>query len=159
MGVGIVLIDDIPRGDARSGVRIRPLLRLRNERGLHPAFGLNWVTLDLAPETPTDPTSGRLRLHPLLAGVSYTWIINRLSISPRALAGYSLNTFRGVGAEETSVNHGPVAKAELQLFHDLTARLGILWSAGYLVARPEVAGRTVEVDNVRLQVGLSFAVF
>ncbi len=52
-----------------------------------------------------------------------------------------------------------MAKAELQLYHDLTSRLGIIWSAGYLVARPEVAGRTVKADEVRVQVGLAFAVF
>lgn len=155
--VGIVLTDDIPRGNARAGVRIRPLLRMRNEPGLHPAFGLNWVSMDLAPDSPDDPTSGRLALHPLLAGVSYTWIIKRLSVSPRVFAGYAVNIFRR--ASVTSIGHGPVAKAELQLFHDLTSRLGILWSAGYLAARPEVAGRTVNADEIRVQVGLAFAVF
>lgn len=155
--VGIVLTDDSPRGDARAGVRIRPLLRMRNEPGLHPAFGLNWVSMDLAPDSPDDPTAGRLGLHPVLAGVSYTWIIKRLSVSPRVFAGYSVNSFRR--AARTTIGHGPVGKAELQLFHDLSSRLGILWSAGYLVARPEVAGRTVKADEVRVQVGLAFAVF
>lgn len=155
--VGLVLTDDIPRGDARSGLKIRPLLRLRSERGLHPAFGLNWVAMDLAPETPSDPTSGHLHLRPILGGVAYTWIVNHLSVSPRAFVGYSVNSFRR--ADVTSYGHGPVAKVELQLFRDLTPRLGVVGSAGYLVARPEVAGRTVKADEVRLQIGFAFAVF
>jgi hypothetical protein len=157
IAVGIVLTDDIPRGDARSGVRIRPMLRLHNKAGLHPAFGFNWVPMDLAPDTPGDPTSGHLHVRPLLAGVSYTWIIDKLSVSPRVFAGYSINTFRR--DSKTSYGHGPVAKAELQLFRDLTPRLGVVWTAGYLVARPEVAGRTVKADEIRVQVGLAFAVF
>ena len=156
-GIGIAIIDDIPRGDARSGVRVRPLLRMRNEPGLHPAFGLNWVGMDFARDAAGDPASGRLELHPVLAGASYTWIVKRLSISPRAFAGYSYNTFRG--APGISITHGPVAKAELQLFQDLTSRLGIQWSAGYLMARPKVAGRAVNADTIRLQVGLAFAVY
>ena len=81
IGVGVVLTGDIPRGVARSGVRVRPLLRARNDPGLRPAFGLNWVTLDFpsASQRP-DEVAGRLRLRPLLAGVSYTWITSQLSI-------------------------------------------------------------------------------
>lgn len=157
-GVGIVLTDDVPSGDARSGVKLRPLFRMRSDPGLHPAFGLNWVTLVLGPDSPTtDALAGRLRLRPLLGGVSYTWVTDLLSISPRVFAGYSFNRFRRTS--DASARNSLVAKAELQLFHDLNPRVGIVGSIGYLVARPQVAGRTVRADDLRLQVGLAYAVY
>ena len=160
-GGGVVLTGDIPRGVARSGVRLRPLLRARNDPGLRPAFGLNWVTLDFPSASGRpDEIAGRLRLRPLLAGVSYTWITSQLSISPRVFGGYSFNRFRSEGgAPAASASNGFVGKVELQLFHDLTPRVGILGSIGYLVGRPEVAGRTLKVDDLRLQVGVAYAIY
>ena len=74
--------------------------------------------------------------------------------------GYSFNRFKGEGAAAAApASNSFVGKAELQLFHDLTARVGIVGSIGYLVSRPEVAGRTLNVDDLRLQVGVAYAIY
>ena len=104
-----------------------------------------------------DGAVGRLRLRPLMAGVSYTWIAGKLSVSPRLIAGYSFNRFRG--AESVSARDSFVSKAELQIWRDLSSRVGVLGSIGYLFARPEVSGRTVNADAVRAQVGIAYAIF
>jgi hypothetical protein len=157
-GVGLVLTDDRPHDPARSTVKVRPFFRMRNERGLHPAFGLNWVTLDFDQDAanPTAP-EGRLRMRPLLAGASYTWITKLMSVSPRAFGGYSFNRFRSAQGHRAA--NSIVAKVELQLWHDLNARLGIVGSIGYLVARPNVAQHALKADDLRLQVGLAYAVY
>jgi hypothetical protein len=101
--------------------------------------------------------TGRLRLRPLAAGASYTWIAGRYSVSPRLIAGYSFNRF--TGAEGISARDSLVAKAEVQLWRDLSRRVGVLGSIGYLFARPEVSGRAVNADAIRAQVGIAYAVF
>jgi low temperature requirement protein LtrA len=105
----------------------------------------------------TDAGVGRLRLRPLMGGVSYTWIKGKLSVSPRLIAGYSFNRFSGT--ESVSAHDSFVSKAELQIWRDLSSRVGVLCSIGYLFARPEVSGRTINADAIRVQVGIAYAVF
>ena len=50
------------------------------------------------------------------------------------------------------------ARSWIRRFHT-TAAIGVLGSIGYLVARPEVSGRTVKADAIRAQVGIAYAVF
>ena len=156
--VGVVVTSDAATGAANAGPKLGPLFRIRSTPGLHPAFGLNWVMADLEMNMTTgDGAVGRLRLRPLMAGVSYTWIAGTFSVSPRLIAGYSFNRFRG--PESVSARDSFVTKAELQIWRDLTPRIGVLGSVGYLFARPEVSGRTVNADAIRAQVGIAYAIF
>jgi low temperature requirement protein LtrA len=156
--VGVVVTSDAVAGSAKAGTQLGPLFRIRSTPGLHPAFGLNWVMADLEMNMKTgDGAVGRLRLRPLMAGMSYTWIAGKLSVSPRLIAGYSFNRFRG--AESVSARDSFVTKAELQVWRDLSRRVGLLGSVGYLFARPDVAGRTVNADAIRAQLGLAYAIF
>jgi len=156
--VGVVITGDAVTGAAKAGTQLGPLFRIRSTPGLHPAFGLNWVMADLEMNMRTDEgVVGRLRLRPLMAGVSYTWIAGKLSVSPRMIAGYSFNRVRG--ADSVSARDSFVSKAELQVWRDLSRRVGLLGTVGYLFARPDVAGRTVKADAIRAQLGLAYAIF
>jgi low temperature requirement protein LtrA len=156
--VGVVVTSDAATGAAKAGTKLGPLFHIRSTPGLHPTFGLNWVMADLEMNMDAgDGAVGRLRLRPVMAGISYTWIAGHLSISPRVIAGYSFNRFTGAGS--VSARDSFVSKAELQVWHDLSSRVGILGSIGYLFARPEVSGRPVIADAVRAQVGIAYAVF
>jgi hypothetical protein len=73
------------------------------------------------------------------------------------IAGYSFNRVRG--ADSVSARDSFVSKAELQVWRDLSRRVGLLGTVGYLFARPDVAGRTVKADAIRAQLGLAYAIF
>ena len=81
----------------------------------------------------------------------------QLSMSPRLIAGYSFNRFRG--PESVSARDSFVTKAEAQIWRDLTPRIGILGSIGDLYARPEVSLGIVNADAIRAQLGIAYAVF
>ena len=166
--VGLVLTEDATTGDTNAGANLRlgPLFRIKSTPGWHPTFGLNWVMADLKMDTRSgEDNLGSLRLRPFLAGVSYTWVANHLTISPRVLGGYSFNRLRN-GAEG-SARDSLAWKPEIQVWHDLGPRAGVLVSVGYLIARPEVTLRTesnvttrqVRADALRVQVGMAYAVF
>ena len=156
--VGFVVTRDAATGAATAGTTFAPLFRVRSTPGLHPTFGLNWVMTDLEMSMQTDDgIAGRLRLRPLMAGFSYTWINGHFSVSPRLIAGYSFNRFSG--AESISARDSFASKAELQIWRDLNSRVGVLGSIGYLFARPEVSGRTVKADAIRAQLGIAYAIF
>jgi hypothetical protein len=156
--VGVVVTRDAATGAANAGTKLGPLFRIRSTPGLHPAFGLNWVMSDLEMNMDAgDGAVGRLRLRPLMAGLSYTWIAGHVSVSPRLIAGYSFNRFTGAGS--VSARDSFVSNAEFQIWRDLSSRVGVLGSIGYLFARPEVSGRTVNADAIRAQLGIAYAVF
>jgi len=155
--VGVVVTSDAATGGANAGTHIGPLFHIRNRPGWHPAFGLNWLMADLEMDMQTAGGAGRLRLRPVMGGVSYAWVNDKLSVSPRLIAGYSFNRLRGL--EGASARDSLAAKAEIQLWRDLTPRIGVLGSVGYLFARPEVGGRTINADAFRAQLGVAYAVF
>jgi low temperature requirement protein LtrA len=155
--VGVVVTSDAASGGASAGTNIGPLLHIRNSPGWHPAFGLNWLMADLKMDMQTAGGAGRLRLRPLMGGISYAWVKDKLSVSPRLIAGYSFNRLQGL--DGATARDSSAAKAEIQLWRDLNPRVGMLVSVGYLLARPEVAGRTVKADALRAQLGVAYAVF
>jgi low temperature requirement protein LtrA len=155
--VGVVVTSDAATEVASAGPNIGPLFHIRNSPGWHPAFGLNWLMADLEMDMQTDGGAGRLRLRPVMGGISYAWVKDKLSVSPRLIAGYSFNRLQGL--DGATARDSLAAKAEIQLWRDLNPRVGMLLSVGYLFARPEVGGRTIDADALRVQLGIAYGIF
>jgi len=138
----------------------------------------SWFDTDLQAQ-PTVPTSGRLRIRPIMAGYGYTWTRGRSAITADLLGGYAFNSFhldsaatsaylaRGASPIDAEATNTFVVKPEVQLWYDLSSRIGIKASGGYLVSRPSVTitttrgrdTRSVRADTVLITFGVVYSIF
>jgi hypothetical protein len=123
---------------------------------------------------------GELRVRPLMAGYGYQHRIRRSVLSAELLGGYAFNSFsltpaatagyrERLNADSVSatVGNSLVLKPELGMWFDVSRKVGINVTTGYLLARPNVtvtssAGREVRrvrADVVSLKVGLVYSFF
>jgi hypothetical protein len=123
---------------------------------------------------------GDLRLRPFMVGYGYTKVRGHTAITADLVGGYSLNSFdvsrealatyvaqvHG-GKIEGHASNGFTLKPEVQIWHDLSERVGIKLDAGYLIARPTLRVSTligdesvaVHGDVFLITVGLVYSFF
>ena len=156
-----------------SVIGVGPVVRLNPHKGWGPAGALNWYRADLLNPAGGDDDFARLRVRPLMAGVSYTIGNETVLTSFSIVAGPSFNSakFRDYtpGAGETIDAETSVAvRPGVGITWTVAPRAAILGFAGYMINRPDVlyrngAGQEFrdqwKADSVVLSIGAVYSLF
>lgn len=131
-------------------VRIVPTVSRVPSKGWGIALGLNWFEADVdGGFVNLDDRLAKVNVRPLMAGVGYTAVRGRLSVTPSLIAGPSLNTLKiddewtdqfAVGGDDfdTKANVYSVAvRPGMSVTYAVAPRLGLTAFGGYLFNRPE----------------------
>lgn len=162
-----------PRVDSlRARASIGPLIRLGSGRGFGPALALNWFQTTLPGESPEQDVRSRIRVRPIMAGVSYTFASDRVSVSPSLVAGVAFNS---LSIEETGrvdriaveVGRSLVWRPGISMWFDVSRRAALNVSAGYIVTGLDVTflenGRLVKQhlsgDTTIVHAGIAYKIF
>jgi hypothetical protein len=143
---GIFPIDD----DVNAGRAFGVSFGLAPEAGFGPTIGFGWYEGDLTLSGVSgDADVGRLRVRPLMAGVGYTWVKDRVAVGVSFNAGISFNsirlndqyrTFFGPGTEvRVDASNSFAARPQLRVEYAVARKVGVYSSAGYFLT---------EFDNV-----------
>jgi hypothetical protein len=118
--------------------------------GFGPTLGFGWYQQDLTLSGVSgDREVGRLRVRPLMAGVGYTWMKDRVAVGVSVNAGISFNsirlddeyrTFFGPGTEvRVDASNSFAVRPQLRIEYAVAKKVGVFASAGYFFT---------EFDNV-----------
>ncbi len=136
--------------DVNNGVAFGFNAGLAPAPGFGPTLGFGWYQQDLTLSRASgDREVGRLRVRPLMAGVGYTWVKDRVAIGASVNAGISFNsirlndeyrTFFGPGTEvRVDASNSFAVRPQLRLEYAVARKVGVYTSAGYFFT---------EFDNV-----------
>ena len=143
---GVFPIDD----DVTAGRALGVNFGLAPEHGLGLTLGFGWYTADLTLSGVSgDAEVGDLRVRPLMAGVSYTWVKGRVATGVSINAGVSFNSIRlndqyrsffGPGTEvRVDASNSFAVRPQLRVEYAVARKIGVFSSAGYFFT---------EFDNV-----------
>jgi hypothetical protein len=149
--------------------------------GWGPHWGLNWFSADVKASIGGSETElGELHIRPFMGGYGYTYTIGRSAITADALVGYAFGSIRmsplatdayhdRLGARSITAKSSNTftLKPEVDVWYDVSEKVGINVNAGYIVARPHVTVRStlgkerraVRADHFVLSVGMVYSVF
>jgi len=110
--------------------------------GLGATLGLGWYQTDLTLSGVSgDVEVGRLRVRPIMAGIGYTWMKDRLATSVSIGAGISFNsiklndqyrTFFGPGTEvRVDASNSFVVRPQFRVEYAVAKKVGVYSSVGY----------------------------
>ncbi|HWW86692.1 MAG TPA: hypothetical protein VNZ26_24020 [Vicinamibacterales bacterium] len=140
----------------------------------------SWFDTELAGQpTVASAALGDLRERPMLAGYGYTKTRGKYAITADLIGGYSFNSFhldpaatadyqrRGAAVLDTEATNTFVVKPEVQLWYDLSSRIGLKFSGGYLISRPTVTitttlgqdSRPVRADAFLVTFSVVYSIF
>lgn len=144
-------------------------------------YGLNWYSTRIdGTISGRDVQLGEVHIRPLMAGYGYTHTVRRTAVSLNLLGGYAFSGFSldegasalyraisGARDVETRTANTFVVKPELSMWRDMNRKVGLHASAGYMIARPEVAVVTptglerhaVRADMLQLKLGVVYSLF
>ena len=144
-------------------------------------WGLNWVSVDVDRSIGGTATDlGELKLRPIMVGYGYTHVFGRTSISAKTLTGYAFTSMNmsslandayrdrlGARTITADASNTLVLKPEVSLWRDLSEKIGVRASVGYLIARPHIAVRStlgedkrrVNADMLMFKVGMVYSIF
>src|SRR5688572_3290207 len=136
--------------DVTNGVAFGFNAGLAPAPGFGPTLGFGWYRQDLTLSRASgDREVGRLRVRPLMAGVGYTWVKDRVAIGASVNAGISFNsirlddqyrTFFGPGTEvRVDASNSFAVRPQLRIEYAVARKVGVYTSAGYFFT---------EFDNV-----------
>jgi hypothetical protein len=142
--------------DVASATTFGPLVRLNPHKGWGPAGAFNWFRADLQ-----DPAGGtgdfaRLRVRPLMAGVSYTVGSNAVLTSFSIVGGPSFNkaefhrSYVAGSGESISAGNSFAVRPGVGVTWTVARRVAIVGYGGYLINRPDVVYRNrfgQEIDD------------
>jgi hypothetical protein len=143
---GVFTLDD----DVNTGTAVGVNVGLAPQHGFGPTVGFGWYQADLTLSGVSgDRDVGRLRVRPLMAGVGYTWVKDRVAVSGSVNAGISFNsirlddqyrTFFGPGTEvRVDSSNSFAVRPQLRVEYSVARKVGVYTSAGYFFT---------EFDNV-----------
>jgi len=169
---------------ADGGLDVGFEIRMGHE---HDGFGsqlsfFGWFESDVRDDSTTTQagTIGSLRIRPIMAGCGYTKTHGRVAVTADVLGGFSFNSFHlnsiaeayyraTLGAQNirTEATNGFVIKPEVQMWYDVSHRIGVKLSGGYLVTRPSVSiisslgksTRSIKSDAFLLSVVVVYSIF
>lgn len=166
-------------GDTHDPTLIIRLGRGRQGWGLR--YGFNWYSTELERSLAGENRPfGRLRVRPLLLGYGYETRYRRTRVSFNLKGGYAFSsfsmqprfseTYRSVlntSSVRADAANTLVLKPEVTAWVDLSRKIGLNISTGYLVARPElrltsgagVERRRVQADVFMFSVGAVYSIF
>ena len=156
--------------DLESAWSIGPILRFGSGAGLGPAAGFDWYSAELTSE-PGGPAT-RIRFRPIMAGLAYTVVAGRFSITPSMVAGYSFNSVvapkeGSAGRLAIGADNSLVWRPGVSFWVDTGRRTAANVSVGLLRTRLNVtyvdAGvieqRPLRGDATMVSVGLAYRLF
>ncbi len=173
LAIGMLVGRSSPSGDPlRPATKIGPLVRLGSGTGLGVAIGLGWFHTDWHPASNGGMQAGRLKIRPLMGGVSYGLGTERSSLSLSLVGGVALNSARPDAVTNTTavllgVDNSLVARPGVSLWLDAGRRFAINLAGGYVMTRPRVTvledGRTLKrrlrADTAQINAGLAYKLF
>jgi hypothetical protein len=155
-----------------------PLVRLNPRKGWGIAGALNWFRADLENPNGDSGDFARLRIRPLMAGVSYTVGEQPLLVSFSIVAGPSFNKFSFRDDFVNGLPSGlrPTADVEtsfavrpgVSITYSVAPRVGLVGFGGYMINRPDVVYRDIagqeyrnrwKADALVLSVGAVYSLF
>lgn len=143
-----------------SAFKVAPLVRVRFAPGFGPAAAIGGFRAGFA------DGEGRLRMRTLMAGPAYSVERGRITASVALLAGYAFSRLEG-GAPGARLRGSHAFQPTLGVWYDVSEKLGVRASAGYLVTRLPLTvegpggprSTRVRADALVLRVGVAYAVF
>ena len=151
---------------------VTPLFSLWRAEGWGPAIGFGWSTRTLLEGIAGRQPLARLRLRPVMAGITYSKPVARASASLSLVGGYAFNALDIDEAQAgplraIAVSNTLVVRPSASLKFDVSERVGLQLSAGYLRARPHVTFASdtllrrerVNADALILSVGAVYWIF
>ena len=128
--------------DVKNGAAFGFNAGLAPAPGFGPTLGFGWYEEDLTlSRVSGDRDVGRLRVRPLMAGVGYTWVKDRVAVNASINAGISFNsirldnqyrTFFGPGTEvRVDASNSFALRPQLRLEYAVARKMGVYTSAGY----------------------------
>ena len=155
-----------------------PLVRLNPRKGWGIAGALNWFRADLENPNGDSGDFARLRIRPLMAGVSYTVGEQPLLVSFSIVAGPSFNKFSFRDDFVNGLPSGlrPTADVEtsfavrpgVSITYSVAPRVGLVGFGGYMINRPDIVYRDIagqeyrnrwKADALVLSVGAVYSLF
>src|SRR4051812_43889496 len=144
--------------------------------------GLGWFASDIDRSVGGESIElGELHVRPLMAGYGYTHSVGRrTSISAELIAGYAFVSFDQrasasdvyrdrLGAQALTLHTGNTfaVRPQTSVWFDMSKRVGVNLSAGYLVARPRLTVRSslgeesarLHADMIVLTAGIVYKIF
>jgi Outer membrane protein beta-barrel domain len=114
--------------------------------GLGATLGLGWYQTDLTLSGVSGDTEiGRLRVRPLMAGVGYTWVKDRVATNVSINAGISFNSIRlndeyraffGPGTEvSVDASNSFAVRPQLRVEYAVARKVGVYSSVGYFFTK------------------------
>jgi outer membrane protein with beta-barrel domain len=164
--------------DVNSVVGGGPLVRLNPRKGWGIAGALNWFRADLDNPSGDAGDFARLRIRPLMAGVSYTIGNQPTLVSFSIVAGPSFNKFTFVDDFVNRLPSGQRPTADIEtsfavrpgvsVTFTVAPRVAIVGFGGYMINRPDIVYRDIagqeyrnrwKADAAVLSVGAVYSLF
>ena len=146
------------------------------------AYGLNWFATDVDQSVAGLETRlGVMHVRPIMVGYGYTRVLNtRTAVHAKVLGGYAFSTFDTepaavdvyrdrLGAREVDVSAGNAfaVKPEVGAWFDVSRKIGVTVTAGYMIARPKITvtsslgsdERRIHADMFMLRLGAVYKIF
>ena len=171
-----------PQSGSRGSIGLGFLWRIGHGReGWGWKYGLNWYSAELQrPIGGENHEFGELNVRPFMGGYGYTRLVRGGQVSANVLGGFAFTSFsvrndyaltyrfnNGGASIDADVSKAWVLKPEVSAWFDVARKLGINASAGYMIARPELAvtsalgreRRRLNADVVMIKVGAVYSIF
>jgi hyperosmotically inducible protein len=162
-----------PRADGlEPGLGIGLSVRLGRGRGLGPAIAFDWISSEVRALDGQRSGVTRVRIRPVMAGVSYTFASDRVSVAPSIVGGYAFNSLNIRDASAAAPLPVGVAnsfawRAGVSLWVETTRRTAVNVSVGYLdtslrftvFEQGRLEKRSQPGDSVILRSGIVYKLF
>jgi hypothetical protein len=144
-------------------------------------WGLNWLTSDVDRSIGGVVADlGDLHVRPIMVGYGYTHLIGTNAIKGSVQGGYAFTSFSpdplagplylvrlGATSFSTDASNTFVVRPQVSVWRDMSPKVGLNITAGYMIARPKLTIRTslgedverLNADMFMLKVGLVYSVF
>jgi len=155
------------------------LVRLNPRKGWGAAGGLNWFRADIDNPSGAGGPFARLRVRPLMGGVSYTFGNQPVLVSLSAIGGPSFNDLdfdddflrslpAGTRTPELDITNSFAFRTGVNVTITLAPRVAIVGFGGYVINRPDVIYRDSngqefrnrwKADAVIFSIGAVYSIF
>jgi len=157
-----------------TGVGFGLLVRLNPRAGWGAAGAFNWLEADVSNPAGTPGEFARLRIRPLMGGVSYNVVTGRVLTSFSVVGGPSFNGVRFDGrfprtaAATIDASNSVAVRPGIGVTYTLRPRVALVGFGGYIINRPDIvyrdsAGtefrRQWHADAVVLSIGAVYSIF
>ena len=171
---GSVTFNGTTDSGVASTTTFGPLVRLNPRKGWRVAGAFNWFRADLENPAGGDDDFARLRVRPLMAGVSYTVGSDAVLTSFSIVGGPSFNKAEFDGSyvpgpgESVDVDTSAAVRPGVNVTWTVAPRVAIVGFGGYLFNRPSIVYRNAagqelrdhwKADAVVLSVGAVYSLF